>query len=74
MKSIASKIMRHSEFVMEQTTCTMHIVLHRNGDPIHFDVTVDFQRVAEKLGAKAESNHSHESVVADGFVKVNYIG
>jgi hypothetical protein len=52
---------------------TQRIVLHRNGDPIHFDVTVDLQRVAEEIGGKAEFNRSHIAVVAGGAVKVEHI-
>jgi hypothetical protein len=56
-----------------QHQVTQHIVLHRNGDPIHFDVTVNFQRIAEELGGKAERNRSHIAVVAGGQVKVEYL-
>jgi predicted nucleic acid-binding Zn ribbon protein len=64
--------MKHAEFFFDAMKCTMHVVLHRNGDPIHFNVTVDFQRVAEVLGGKAEENRSHVSVVAGGFVTVRH--
>jgi hypothetical protein len=58
---------------IQERTFTQRVVLHRNGDPIHFDVTVDFGRVAEELGAKAEFNRSHIAVVAGGAVKVEHI-
>lgn len=52
---------------------TRRIVLHRNGDPIHFDVTVDFLGIAMELASKAEFNRSHVAVVAGGAVKVEYV-
>lgn len=52
---------------------TRHVVLHRNGDPIHFDITVDFERIACELGGKAEANRSHVAVVAGGHVKVEHV-
>jgi hypothetical protein len=52
---------------------THHVVLHRNGDPIHFDVTVDFQKVAEMIGYKAEINRAHASQVLRGAVLVKHI-
>lgn len=52
---------------------THHVVLHRYEDPIHFDVTVDFQRIAELIGYKAETNRSHDSEVLKGAVRVRHI-
>ena len=52
---------------------THHVVLHRNGDPIHFDVTVDFERVAEMIGYRAETNRTHVSEVLEGAVLVKHI-
>jgi hypothetical protein len=56
-----------------QNRITRRVVLHRNGDPIHFDVTVDFERIACELGYKAEQNRSYAAVVAGGAVKVEYV-
>jgi phage protein U len=52
---------------------TKRVILHRNGDPIHFDVTIDFQRVAEQLGHQAEKNVSHKAKVAFGYVVVEHV-
>jgi len=52
---------------------TVHVVLHRNGDPIHFYVTVDFEKIALAIGPNAERNRSHVAVVAGGAVKVEHI-
>lgn len=52
---------------------TQRIVLHRNGDPIHFDVTVDLQKVALAIGRKAERNSSHRSAACQGAVKVEHV-
>lgn len=67
-----SEIMKHAEFFFQDLKCTMHVVLHINGDPVHFDVVADFQRIAETLGHKAMENRSRVSVVADGHVSVRY--
>lgn len=58
---------------VQERTFTQRVVLHRNGDPIHFDVTVDFGKVAEAMGANAERNRSHIAVVAGGAVKVEHV-
>jgi hypothetical protein len=52
---------------------TQRIVLHRNGDPIHFDITVDFQKLAETKGWKAEQSRSHRTKVAEGAVTVEHV-
>ena len=49
------------------------ITLHRNGDPIRFVVTIDPQRLCERLGPKAEGNVSNVAVVGGGAVKVRHI-
>jgi hypothetical protein len=52
---------------------TRRVVLHRFGDPIHFDISIDFERLATYLGAKAEDNRAHIAVVAGGAVKVEHV-
>lgn len=52
---------------------TQRIVLHRNGDPIHFDVTVDLARIALAIGDKAMRNSSRKSSVCMGAVKVEHV-
>jgi hypothetical protein len=52
---------------------TAHVVLHRNGDPIHFDVTVNLQAIVQDLGRRAERNRSHVTMVAGGGVRVEHI-
>lgn len=58
---------------VERNRITRRIVLHRNGDPIHFDVEVDFQKLALALGAKAETNRSHVARSGYGAVKVTHV-
>lgn len=52
---------------------TVRVILHRNGDPIHFDVTVDFEKIALEIGRKAEKNRSHVSKDCGGAVKVEHV-
>jgi hypothetical protein len=52
---------------------TAHVVLHRNGDPIHFDITVNLQGIVQDLGGRAERNRSHVTKVAGGHVRVEHI-
>jgi hypothetical protein len=52
---------------------TRRVILHRNGDPIHFDVTVDLEKIAETIGPKAEKNRSHVSKECGGAVTVEHI-
>lgn len=59
--------------IVKGGTVTKHVVLHRFGDPIHFNVTVDFERVALELGGRAERNRSYAAVVAGGAVSVEYV-
>lgn len=68
-----SSVMKHAEFFFDEMTCTMHVVLHRNGDPIHFNVSVNFQKLAETLGRKAEKSRSHVSSVQFDAVKVKHV-
>lgn len=55
------------------TVFTHRIILHRNGDAIHFDVTVDLQRIAQQIGYKAERSPRHKSQMASGAVKVEHV-
>jgi hypothetical protein len=52
---------------------TQRVVLHRNGDPIHFDVTVDLQALVQRLGIKAERSARHVTKIADGAVQVEHV-
>jgi hypothetical protein len=52
---------------------TRRIVLHRNGDPIHFDVTVDLDAIVARVGYKAERSARHVTKIAEGAVKVVHI-
>ena len=58
---------------MNTHTITRRVVLYRNGVALHFDVSVDLQKVAETIGAKAERNKSHIAKECGGAVKVDYI-
>jgi hypothetical protein len=52
---------------------TQRIVLHRNGDPIHFDITVDFQKLARGKAYKAERSRSHKTKLAEGAIIVEHV-
>lgn len=52
---------------------SQRVTLHRNGDPIHFDVEIDFQKVALKIGPKAEKNRSFAATAFYGAIKVKLI-
>lgn len=49
------------------------ITLHRNGDPIHFDVTVNLRLIAMELGVKAETAFSHKTKAVGGSVVVVHV-
>jgi hypothetical protein len=57
----------------EMNVITKRIVMHRNGDPIHFDITVDLQRIVEQIGYKAERSKRHKSQLGNGAIKVVHI-
>jgi len=52
---------------------TRRVTLHRNGDPLHFDVTVDLQGIVETIGPKAEKNSSRKSKVCRGAITVEFV-
>jgi hypothetical protein len=52
---------------------TRRIVLRRNGDPIHFDVEIDLDMLAIRLGPKAEKNRTNAASAVYGAIKVKLI-
>jgi hypothetical protein len=52
---------------------TAHVIEHRHGEQIHFDVTVNLQAIVQDLGRRAERNRSHVTIVAGGGVRVEHI-
>ena len=54
------------------------IILHCNGDPIHFDVEVDFMKIALNLAPRAEKQNTwsggdRQATAIFGAVKVKLI-
>lgn len=59
---------------MNNLNQTQRVVLYdRDGKEQHFDVSINFQKIAQTCAQRAMRNKSHRSVVAGGAVKVEHI-
>jgi hypothetical protein len=59
---------------MNNLNQTQRVVLYdRAGKEQHFDVSINFQKIAQAQAERAMRNRSHRSVVAGGAVKVEHI-